>query len=95
MRVDEILRASGNVELILPNGTSYSTREISSPETSIILQFQPLNSENIGEYSCVSTVQSPEYPGSIRQQFQSVNFDMSKILNCLFPICNDDLLFIN
>ena len=80
VKTDEILRASGSLQLTLPNGTAFATKEISSPETSIILEFKPLKSEDIGEYRCTATVQSPEFPGTAIQQFQSLNFGMSKNL---------------
>ena len=73
-----ILQASGNLELTLPNGTIFATKKISSPETSITIEFRPLTSEDIGEYRCTAIVQSPEFPGTSISKFQSLNFGMSK-----------------
>lgn len=78
VRTDEILQASGNIQLTLPNGTIFATEEISSPETSVILEFKPLMLEDIGEYRCTSRVESSEFPGVGLEQFQTLNFGMSK-----------------
>ena len=78
VKTDEILQASGNLELTLPNGTIFATKEISSPETSIAINFLPLTSEDIGEYTCTAMVQSPEFPRMSIQQFQSLNFGKGK-----------------
>lgn len=78
VKTDEILRASGNLELTLPNGTIFATKEISSPDTSIAIEFRPLTSEDIGEYRCTAIVQSAEFPKSSITQVQSLNFGMSK-----------------
>ena len=79
VRTDEVLQASGTIELFLPNGTLFAAEEISSPESSVILDFVPLTAEEIGEYRCISTVESPEYPGVGLQQFQVLDFGMSKL----------------
>ena len=80
VRTDELLRATGTLELTLPNGTVFASTPISSPETSIVLQLNPLQEEDtIGDYACTSKLlQSPEFPGLILQQFSTLNFGMSK-----------------
>lgn len=80
VRTDEVLQASGTIDLLLPNGTLVASEEVSSPESSIILEFMPLTSEEIGEYRCSSTIESPEFPGVIVQQFQVLDFGMSKLI---------------
>ena len=77
---DELLRANGTLEFTLPNGTVFERRQISSPETSIVLQLNPLRQEDtVGGYTCTANgLQSPEFPGFTLQQFAFLNFGMCK-----------------
>lgn len=81
IRTDEVLQASGSLQLTFPNGTVFATMQISSPETSIVLPLNPLRQEDLtGEYTCTSSLlQSPEFPGVIGSQISTLNFGMSKL----------------
>jgi hypothetical protein len=81
IRTDEVLRASGTLQLTFPNGTVFASQAISSPETSISLPLNPLRQEDtVGDYTCTSQfVQSPEFPGVVLQQFSNLNFGMGKL----------------
>ena len=89
IRTDEVLQASGTLQLTLPNGTVFASMPISSPETTISLPLNPLRQEDtIGDYACTAQlVQSPEFPGIFLQQFSNLNFGMSKSeINCNYNI---------
>ena len=81
IRTDEVLQASGTLQLTLPNGTVFASMPISSPETTIVLPLNPLRQEDtVGDYTCTAQlVQSPEFPGVLLQQFSNLNFGMSKL----------------
>ena len=78
---DELLRAKGTLEFTLPNGTVFESTQISSPETSIVLQLNPLRQEDtVGGYVCKASVHSPEFPGFTAIQSEPFWFGMCKLM---------------
>ena len=98
IRTEEVLQATGTLQLSFPNGTVFASRAISSPETSISLPLNPLRQEDIvGDYTCTSQfVQSPEFPGVVLQQFSNLNFGMGRLetMTLIITLLSDSTLIL-
>lgn len=78
VETEELIRASGTIFLQLMNGTIISAN-IESAMTSLMLQFVPFTSRDVGRYFCNVSVTSPEFPETGLRAFKDITLlDSSK-----------------
>ena len=76
VQTEELIRASGTIFLQLVNGTIISAN-IESAMTTLMLQFLPFTSRDVGRYFCNVSVTSPEFPETGLRAFKDITLIVS------------------
>ena len=76
VETEVLLRPSGTLFLQLENG-SIITVMIQSPIATLMFEFTPFTSQDVGKYYCNVSITSPEFPGTGLRAFKGIDLQDS------------------